>query len=231
MRIKIGKIKLNSKNDHIDEISYLQPLVKDITDPVVLKLFQDPNLGNILSILRKTNKPMTVDDLKRELDASGIGKSKKTIYRHLGVLERNQLVVSAGMRKFPYKGKRNSQTLYMRTAKIFFVNTKSEEVCEETEKQKNLYYTGIAKVLESHLNTRVDVECFRNNLNDLFSAKGELAQNLIRNADKNLADLVSQLSWKNIESLLDTVSLLLILLDEDSWYTKISQCFSNKKEK
>ncbi len=222
---------MNSENNFVDEISYLQPLVKDITDPEVLKLFQDPNLNNILNILRKTNNPMTVDDLKRELDASGVEKSKKTIYRHLGILENYKLVVSAGMRKFPYKGKRNTQTLYMRTAKIFFVKTKSEEVCEETEKQKYLYYTGVAKVLESHLNKIVDVECFRNNLIDLFSAKGELAQNLIRNADKSLADLVSQLNWKNIESLLDTLRLLLILLDEDSWYTKISHCFSSGNQK
>ncbi|MFX0185452.1 MAG: hypothetical protein ACFE95_20405, partial [Candidatus Hodarchaeota archaeon] len=206
-------------SEYQDAITYTQDLIKEISDLNTIKLFEDKNLMLVLKFLR-TKSSMTVKDLEESFTKVGEKKSDKSIYRYLKKLEEADLVVQAGKRVFPSdKKKIATQTLYMRTAKIFFPIKKPEtEVSDEQQQQHKKKIEVIGSIIGNHLQTKMSsADCLDNLISKIYSERMRLSQKLFQEADNNVASLISQLEWKCIESVLETVSLLALFDGETDW--------------
>jgi len=209
-----------------DAITYNQDLIKEISDLKTIKLFEDKNLMLVLKFLRTKNH-LTVKDLEDSFAEVGEKKSDKSIYRYLKKLEEADLVVQAGKRVFPSdKKKIATQTIYMRTAKIFFPIKKPEtEVSEEQRLQHKKKLEVIGSIIGNHLRTKMkSADCLDDLITKIYSERMRLSQKLFQEADAKAASLISELEWKCIESLLETMSLL-ALLGETDWQKELANCF------
>ncbi len=198
-----------------DAITYSQPLMKEITDLKTIQLFKDENLMCVLKSLRNSSGVMTVRELKDDLK-----KSDKTIYRYLKKLEDAGLVVQAGKRVFSADERKiKTQTLYMRTAKIFFPVMKPEdkEECNEEEQyQKGKMIEAIGKMMSKQVKAKLkSVECLENFLTKLYSEQSTLPRTIMQNTNEEISDLISNLDWKFIESMVETVNLIALLYNTE----------------
>ncbi len=210
-----------------DALTQKQAFVLEITDDEAIELFYDKNLMFILTLLR-SNTYMTFKEFEKAFLDEGKEKSNKTIYRYLKRLEEGQLVVQAGKRVWSdEKKKLRTETLYMRTAKIFFPKKgkkwdSSDEECNDTD-----YFKALEILIGKRLNMNAKPE---NNLRSvvwkLKSSLADFGTELMKNADENSAALISSLDWEKINSLLEIVGLLALLTEEETdWRQEILACF------
>jgi hypothetical protein len=124
------------------------------------------------------------------------------------------------------KKKIATQTIYMRTAKIFFPIKKPEtEVSEEQRLQHKKKLEVIGSIIGNHLRTKMkSADCLDDLITKIYSERMRLSQKLFQEADAKSASLISELEWKCIESLLETMSLL-ALLGETDWQKELANCF------
>jgi hypothetical protein len=210
-----------------DALTQKQAFTLEITDDEALELFRDENLMYILTLLRSTTY-MTFKELEEAFRSKGKEKSNKTIYRYLKRLEEGELVVQAGKRVWSDEKKKiRTETLYMRTAKIFFPKkgTTWEESKEKTD------YSDFFKALEVLLSKRLKMKAkSENNLESvvwkLKSSLSEFGTETIKNADENSVVLISSLDWESINSLIEIVGMLALLTEEKTdWKDEILSCF------
>ncbi|MFX0050909.1 MAG: hypothetical protein ACFE8U_06390 [Candidatus Hermodarchaeota archaeon] len=210
-----------------DAITYTQDLIKEISDLNTIKLFEDKNLMLVLKFLR-TKSSMTVKDLEDSFAEVGEKKSDKSIYRYLKKLEEADLVVPAGKRVFPSdKKKIATQTLYMRTAKIFFpIKTPEAESFEEQERQHKKKIEVIGAMIGNHFQNKLkSADCLDKLITKISSEKIRLSQKLFQEADTTTASMISELEWDCIVSVLETIGLLVLLDGETDWQKELSNCF------
>ena len=209
-----------------DAITYKQPFRKEIKEDKN-KIFEDKNLFLVLDSLRENNKPMTVEDLEVSFKKSGEEKSKKSIYRYLKKLEDENLVVQAGKRVYPLKNKLKTQTLYMRTARIFFPVGKSSYDCilENTE-QKDKMIELIGLLLSKKIGKKMNSnQCLKEHILEIRKLQNDLTIKLIDDTDDEIADKLKMLDWKHTQHLLDNIGLLALFCEEKEWYKELSTCF------
>lgn len=211
-----------------DNIFFVQKVAKDIVDINTLKLFKNPNLLFILTLLRGQNKAMTVPDLveafklESEKNEDLEPKSEKTIYRYLGDLLDGGLVVKGGKRVFPESEHLKTQTLYMRIAKIFFP-VKGEPTCPKEEiHQLNIFNEVFTRLVTNHYKYEIIKETSLYELvKKMNSRRYEIARTIIKNTDEQTAEKLSRLNWSFVESLLESLALLSIFLDEIDWNSEL----------
>lgn len=213
-----------------DAITYSQELMKEITDSETIKIFKDENLMHVLKFLRISQGVMTVKELEDSFGKIGMKKSDKTIYRYLKKLEDAGLVIQAGKRVFPTdKRKLKTQTLYMRTAKIFFPVMKPEDKEEESEEerqQKDKMIEAIGIMISKQINAKIkSIDCLKAFLTKLYSVQSSIPRTIIQTANDEISDLITGLDWKYIESMVETISLLALLKDKTEWQKELSTCF------
>jgi DNA-binding transcriptional ArsR family regulator len=209
-----------------DAVTGKQTLFLEITDKDVLKLFQDENLMQILTFLRSTPY-MTVRDLEESFKTKGNEKSDKSIYRYLKRLEEGNLVVPAGKRvKSSPNEKLKTETLYMRTAKMFFPKIEDPEPDPETKLQLETFDDVLSILIGNHLGLKI------NSVEDLSALTKELklsifesSTNLLKSADEDTANLISTLNWKSVNYLINTLGLITLVIDENDWKERIYSCF------
>ena len=204
-----------SDKKYKDAITYSQSLMKEITDVETIKLFKDENLMHVLKSLRNSPGVLTVKELRDDLK-----KSDKTIYRYLKKLEDAGLVVQAGKRVFPAdKKKVKTQTLYMRTAKIFFpiIKPEDKEKCSEEEQhQKDKMIEAIGLMMSKQINAKLkSVDCLKNFLTQLYSEQSDLPRTIMKNTNDEISELITDLDWNYIESMVETVNLISILYNDE----------------
>ncbi|MHA1978496.1 MAG: hypothetical protein ACW98F_08870 [Candidatus Hodarchaeales archaeon] len=209
-----------------DAITRKQFLFLEVTEKNVLDLFQDENLMQILTFLRSTPH-MTVKDLEQAFIYGGNEKSTKSIYRYLKKLEDGNLVVPAGKRVTASPNEKlKTETLYMRTAKIFFPKMKDTELDPEAKAQHLAFDKVLGKLLGLHLGKeKIDVSCISLLTKKLKSSMFASSTSLFKSADEETANLVSSLDWKNVNSLIDILGLLALLSDDFDWKQEIISCF------
>jgi DNA-binding PadR family transcriptional regulator len=209
-----------------DAITYEQPLRKEITEDQI-QVFKDKNLFLVLDFLRANNQPMTVEDLEMNFEKIGEKKSIKSIYRYLKKLEDEKLVVQAGKRVYPLKNKLKTQTLYMRSAKIFFPVAKPRDDCTSNkEDQTEKMIEALGLLLSQRINGRLkSTECLTRLIEKIHQMQNDLTINLIDDAEEEIAEKIKTLDWKHTQSLLATVSLLTLLSEEKELYKDLSSCF------
>ena len=143
-----------------DVVTYRQKVIRVITDEETGNNFQDENLMLVLKFLRKG--PMTIQDLEAAFRTAGYEKSEKTIYRYLHKLVQAGLVAKAGKRITSIQEDNlTSQTLYSRSAKVFFENYSKEEK-EKPEVRKGKQIHDVGRLLLSQLfnNKKGSQDCF-----------------------------------------------------------------------
>ena len=206
-----------------DAITYSQPLLKEITNENIIKLFKDKNLSSVIEFLRTHKGAMTVPDLEESFKNIKKKKSDKTIYRYLKKLEEAGLVIQAGKRVFPSEKKLKTQTLYMRTAKVFYI-TKSDEAEASPEEKKMITAVGIS--ISKNLNLRLSsVECLEKFLRRFKTQYYSYPRDIIKNAEEEISDLLEDLDFEYSKSLIETISMLALLNDKIEWQGELFKCF------
>ena len=207
-----------TQSDSQDAITQKQELFMEITDEIVLSMFKDENLMKILTFLRSTPH-MTVKELQTSFKESGEKKSDKSIYRYLKKLEKGNLIVQSGKRVFSDKDKRlRTETLSMRTAKIFFPKWKSKKKSFEDEKCSKIYDQAFQKLFSKWVEKDFpSSEHLIEVLRKINEKKFEYSTAMMKNADEEAASLISALDWSSINSLIDTLGLVALLCDDNNW--------------
>ncbi len=210
-----------------DAITGKQILFLEITDKDVLTLFQDENLMQILTFLRSTPY-MTVKDLEVSFKTIGNEKSTKSIYRYLKKLEEGKLVLPAGKRvKASPNEKLKTETLYMRTAKMFFPKMEETEPDPEVKLQHETFDNVLSKLLGDHLGLTINsVKELGTLAKELKLSMFESSTTLLKSADEETANLISTLDWNSVNHLINTLGLLTLLTANTQWREKIVSCFS-----
>ncbi len=209
-----------------DAVTRKQILFLEITDKHVLKLFQDANLMRILTFLR-SSPLMTVKDLEQAFLEEGNEKSTKSIYRYLKKLEEGNLVIPAGKRvRASPNEKLKTETLYMRTAKIFFPKMEEKEIDPETKAHQTAFNEVLGKLLGLHLNKeKINAENLGLLTKKLKKQMFANSTSLFQSADEETANLISTLDWKSVNSLIEILGLLILLVDDLDLKEEIISCF------
>ncbi len=210
-----------------DALTQKQAFLLEVTDDEAMELFYDENLMFILTLLRSTTY-MTFKELEEAFRNEGKEKSNKTIYRYLKRLEEGQLVVQAGKRVWSDENKKvRTETLYMRTAKIFF--PKKGKMWDESKEKANEsdYFKALEILLSKRLKMKVKPNSsLKSIVWKLKSSLAEFGTEAIKNADEDSAALISSLDWESINSLLEIVGMLTLLTEEETdWRKEILSCF------
>jgi len=226
--------------DSQDAIAFKPKLLEFIRDEKILVLFKDKNLLKTLKILSMNKVPMTITEIGEaftKLFSSGDSKSpdkksEKTIYRYLNKLKEGGLVVPAGKRVAMKQGsdKIQTQTLYARKAKVFYLRWKEsdDDECDKTEKTTK----AMAILIGKHLALNPDsssLECLGNLFEKIANKQEELLEKMVNEAGDEIVDLISDLDFIEIDSFLKKAQLLALLGEEDSWKEEIQNCFMEKK--
>ncbi|MFW9916221.1 MAG: hypothetical protein ACFFGZ_11495 [Candidatus Thorarchaeota archaeon] len=216
--------------EYHDAVTYTPPVLRVVDDEESLKLFMDENLLLVLKVLRE-QKAMTVKDIEKAFKKFEIQKSDKTIYRYIAKLEKTGLVVQAGKRIFTdEQHKMKTQTLYSRTAKIFFPKKSAKMELAEEDRQKKQHMTRTLRVLIGNLfafkERKGSEDCLANLIDRIYERKSELIIELAEASIEELDDLITDLSLDEINSLLDKASLLAILKEKDDWHEELVNCFA-----
>lgn len=212
-----------SDSPYIDAITYSQPLMKEIADDNAKKAFSDPNLSQILRILRDNNNPMTVDELEEYFKAIDQPKSSKTIYRYLKRLEDTELIVQAGKRVYSRDEKKvRTKTLYMRSAKLFFPITTPYEMKRQKKEIVEVIADLITKTSEKTLKSSDKLITF---IADLFIRESELVRNVFKNTDEEQANIIANWDLKQRQSAIAIIGRLALYQDEIDWNQRFEECF------
>lgn len=214
-----------------DEIKAKIPLVYEVSNPQIIKLFKDENLMLILELLRN-NRALTEKDIEKEFARRNNKKNTKTIYGYLKTLENAKLIVQAGKRVFLHSQLRKpkSETLYMRAAKIFFPVIKSDtEECEnQTDEEKSML-----EIIEILIHNKYGLKLKKlSSLSD-FIKKLQikqilLAREMIKEAQEDTANAIGELEWGNLESMMKILGQIAMILDqEQKLKNQLLSCFEN----
>jgi Fe2+ or Zn2+ uptake regulation protein len=217
--------------EYHDAVTYTPPVLRVVDDEESLKLFMDKNLLLVLRVLREQKRPMTVKDIEAAFKKIEIEKSDKTIYRYIARLEKSGLVVQAGKRIFTdEQHKMKTQTLYSRTAKIFFPRKSAKMKLAEEDRQKKQHMTRTLRVLIGNIfafeERKGSEDCLANLIDTISKRKSELIIEMAEASIEELDDLITDLSLDEINSLLDKASLLAILNEKDDWHEELANCFA-----
>jgi Mn-dependent DtxR family transcriptional regulator len=212
-----------------DAITYVQPIIQEIDDPETIDVLENPNYMSVLSILR--SGAQTVSEIREALVEEKLEKSTKTVYRYLKKLEDKKLVVQSGKRVYLTPDKKHkTQTLFMRSAKIFFPIKGWNE--KGLKKEHHEMHEVLGRILEKKLKISLSSpDCLRKVLSKLFERETELTQELILAAEqemgKELSELMNKLEWKQIEILLSFLGTVNIILESEEWQAQLRYCFES----
>ncbi|AEH24983.1 ArsR/SmtB family transcription factor [Pyrococcus yayanosii] len=142
-----------------------------ITDVERAKIIIEPTRLKILEMLR--NHPMTISELSKAL-----GKDKSTIYRHIKVLERADLVEEID--------RIGNESVYARTARVFLIKVESSGDIEEFRRSYlRMEASRIAEILEASGLKITDKKRFVEVLENVFDAIEVESLPIIEKISKN----------------------------------------------
>ena len=199
--------------DAQDVITYTQPTVKVINEEKTVEIMRDENLWPVLRYLQRG--PMSINDLVNLFKKDGEEKSDKTIYRYLHDLIEAKLVAKAGKRIASIKeDELTSETLYMRSAKVFIYP-------EALKHLKDAYEKGFCPIFDT---TRLIIKPLVNNraLNsDRFQ---KLFFRIDEELDRYILDLFNNASEETIKKFNELDSRYLdLFLDYLGWIVLITK--------
>jgi hypothetical protein len=186
----------------------------------VMSIILDPNHFPIIKALRKG--PMTVRELKLQYEKTASEsdeveeKSDKSIYRYLKVLEKADLVVPAGQRVV--LGKTATETLFVRTARVFLLHGEKEEKDDSGAKR-------IAELLGRIQGKKPNIKCLVELMTNWKKTSQKYITQLVEGADEETLELITTGKFEKIDDLLYTIGLLSWILNTPDIHDMISKCF------
>jgi len=198
-----------------DVITYNQQTAIDLTEKQAEILHGDENLYYIVKFLRVG--PRTVKELEEDFTHKGMKKSDKSIYRYLKNLIEIGLVAKAGKRiTSKGAGELYSETIYIRTAKIFLTANLKKKLGSLEEKDIVLFHDTIYSLLAGKFKDKMKSDKGVDKLIDtLESKKQELVKDIFGNATEELMEKISNLDWGLIEYLIEYIGWLALSIEFD----------------
>ncbi|MFX0114620.1 MAG: hypothetical protein ACFFB3_08735 [Candidatus Hodarchaeota archaeon] len=183
-----------------DVLEYYPSLIK-VIDSKTMRILSDPKYSPLTLALMKG--PMTIKELEKAYNAiAEAPKSDKTLYRYLKTLIEAELVVNAGQRVII--GKRATEILYSRTARMFF--TTEEEQCEWDEAEKKVIFQLLKEVLGKERPPKKVFErvlsSFSRSREETMAKIGELTES------DELGKLIEDIEWHDTTCLINDVAVL-----------------------
>jgi len=211
-----------------DTIAYQQKAFLVVNTPEAVKYLRDRKLRfRILTLL--TDNPMTLKELKTELQ-----KSDKTVYRYLNELESAGLIVQAGRRVYKDKNNKFSgQTLYTRSAKVFYDGLIMDEIDKwvkdkKTEKHQNQIMDQVANLVGQLFEDRKgDNECLWELHKRIVKKRTMLLEKFLDNLSEENMSIVTSLNYREVQYIIDTAGLFSIL-SEAGWDKEVAECFKSR---
>ena len=144
-----------------------------------------------------------------------------TIYRYLKELDKLDVVIEVGKRI--KKGQSATETLYGRTATVFWNVKEEEDYWKSTESKK--FIDPLRKIM--HLYTGGD-KISDENLRDLLTLTyrttiTEIGEFLDKNSEE-LTSVFTGLSFKDVDKLLDIMSTFILLMKRDTFKDELEKC-------
>lgn len=218
----------NEAPRHQDIISHKPEGFRQIREPELVCLFKDKNLMPIISALR--HGPMTVKNLERayiKYSETSEMKSDKTIYRYLKTLIKAGVVATAGQRVT--LGKTATETLFARTALVFYVHFAEDDKPDKGADKCGVIMADIAGEILSPLFDDKSVDSAK--LGDLFSKFHKAQKRVISEFLPQSADRISEavgeqeMTWKQLNYTLDIASYFGAFLLEPTLLDDVRACF------
>lgn len=213
---------MNSKDpkDYQDVLTFKQQEVRVLKDVEIINKLYDPTLEPIIIVLR--SGPLTIKELVKEYNKiAEEPKSEMTIYRYIKDLDKLGIVTEIGKRI--KKGQSATETLYGRTAKIFW-NLPDEEDYWKLDKSKK-YLEPLLQLMSLY---KGGSKISNNNLRDLLSlthkiTTEEVAEFLDQN-NEAISGIFSGLSFKDVDKIITYFSNLILLMKKDSFTKELEKC-------
>jgi hypothetical protein len=232
----VGKMSIQ---EYHDVITYTQEVVKVLKDKELTSLFEDKNYAPILIALREG--PMTISELvpkynqivaqevaERKLPAKEriaeiekLERKDKTLYRYVKFLVEKGLVAEAGKRV--KTGQTATETLFCRTAKIFFTADKIKDWGTDPKMKKML--PKIAKMLSLAMGIEeFSLDCFTDIMNRINKCYEVEALEVVQKHNEEIAELVKDSSFEEMDWMLDNLSTLLIIMRGAQFEKELREC-------
>jgi len=198
-----------------DVVTYNQQTIIDLSEKQAETLHGDDNLYYIIKFLRVG--PRTVKELEDDFNKKGIKKSDKSIYRYLKTLIEVGLVAKAGKRiTSKGAGELISETIYIRTAKIFLTANLKKKINSLEGKDVELFYDTVYSLLANKFKDKIKTDKGVDRLIDtLESKKYKLVNEIFGNATEETMEKISNLDWGLIEYLIEIIGWLALSLEYD----------------
>ncbi len=208
-----------------DVITYNQKTVIALNEEQVEILYSDENLSYIIKFLRAG--PRTVKELEKDFTKKGVKKSDKSIYRYLKHLIEVGMVAKAGKRiTSKDAGELQSETIYIRTAKIFLTGNLRKKMGSLEEKDAEMFYDTIYSLLAGKFKDKMKSDKGVEKLiNTLETRKFELILDIFGNANEESLEKINKLNWGLIDYLIEYIGWLALSLEHDV-VNEIEDCCS-----
>ncbi len=220
------------------DANFKKEVIRIIRDPKLIEYFEDENFSIILNLLRQ--KPMTVKELTKKYNEYVTEKgtkerlpqqriienlrTDKTMYRYIKSLTKSKLIAPAGQRMVI--GKTQTEVLYDRTAKIFYVSQESLDWWLGEEGVRTVTtVAGIVGLLQKKTNP--SVECLTQLIHQLLQENEEVLFNLFTEKQDEVTKLIYAIEGRETDRAIYITSILLAILNSDEYKKELEKCLGD----
>ena len=206
--------------------NYICKTVEIIKDAERYQMLEEPNLEPIVIVLRKG--PRTVNELELEYNAyvkekiqkmnlthreeevleKKMFRQAKTLYKYIKVLKENGFVVEAGKRYT--ENQRAAETLYGRTAKLFFyIGGKHSWLDSETIKPSLEFMSKLLGIMNQ--TKKPSVKRLREILISVETKVNQDLENLFTTFSDEIADISEDITYEDLKFLIFVLNHILLM--------------------
>lgn len=203
-----------------DVITRPQIGVKVIRDEAVISKLSDKNMEPIIIVLREG--PLTIKELVEKYNQiAEEPKSEMTIYRYVKELDKVDIVKEVGKRI--KTGQSASETLYGRTAKIFW-NLKDKEDYWKSEASNQTLDTLRGLLLLYKKNTTINSEDLGALLNKIYKTSSEEMGAFFEENDDAIDKIISGFTFKEVDKVFDILGILILIMKSTNFSDELEKC-------
>lgn len=203
-----------------DVITRPQIGVKVIKDEAVISKLFDKNMEPIIIVLR--DGPLTIKELVEKYNQiAEEPKSEMTIYRYVKELDKVDIVKEVGKRI--KTGQSASETLYGRTAKIFW-NLKDKEDYWKKEASKQTLDTLRSMLLLYKENTTIGSKDLGALMNKIYKISSEELGEFFVENDDAIDKIISGFTFKEVDKVFDIFTTLILLMKSKDFSEELEKC-------
>lgn len=198
----------------VTESKQKEILYDDIFVPILIALREGPMTVKELdkkyeNLLKTTIRKEGFKDpkkIKEEIDKRK--RSGKSLYRYLKILEENKLVVQAGKRVDMTKSK--TETLFSRTAKLFYIPSSNACVSDESLMKKVFEFVALTEKIPNN-----KYEEFSKLLSKIMNFKRKRFTEVFKQKPEEIAKIFTDINFDEMDQILSATELAYIILNSD----------------